>query len=95
MIVDPGQHIGKPGLRINVVELGRVDQREHDGRPLSAAIRGDAIVPGVWGSRSKSSTHFTLFAGGLRRLSATRSIWIVGTLISDRKMAPRFSSRLG
>ena len=38
VIGDPGQHVGEPGLRIDVVELGRLDQREHDRGALAAAI---------------------------------------------------------
>jgi hypothetical protein len=33
------QNVSKPCLRINVIELGRVDEREHDGGSLAAAIR--------------------------------------------------------
>src|SRR5260221_12905495 len=90
-----GQLVGESSLGIDVVELGGGDEGI-DGRGApTALIRRDAIMPGVWGVRSKSSTHFTLFPGGPRRSSATRSILIVGTLISDRKMVPRFSSRPG
>jgi hypothetical protein len=95
MFGDAGQDVGEPSLRINVIHLGRNDQAVHDRGALATAIRRDAIMPGVWGVRSKSSTHFTLFPGGPRRSSATRSILIVGTLTSDRKMVPRFSSRPG
>jgi hypothetical protein len=49
-------------LRINVVELGRVDQREHDGRPLSAAI-GPRKQPCL--AAEGNSTHATL--GGVVR----------------------------
>ena len=38
MIIDPAQHVGEPGLRIDVVELGRGDQRVHRGGALVAAI---------------------------------------------------------
>jgi len=31
MIVDAGEHVGQLGLRIDVVELCRHDQRGHDG----------------------------------------------------------------
>jgi len=30
--LDPGQHIGKPGLRIDVVELGSLDQGDVVGQ---------------------------------------------------------------
>ena len=38
MIGDAGEHIGQPGLRIDVVELGRVNQRQHGRGALAAAI---------------------------------------------------------
>ena len=38
MIVDAGEHVGEPGLRIDVVEPGGLDQRVHDGRALAAAV---------------------------------------------------------
>ena len=38
MISDPGEHVGEPGLGIDVVELGRVEQRQHDRGALAAAI---------------------------------------------------------
>ena len=38
VIVDTGEHIGEPGLRIDVIEPGGLDQRIHHGRPLAAAI---------------------------------------------------------
>ena len=36
---DPGKHVGKPGLWVDVVELCRHDQRHHDGGALGAALR--------------------------------------------------------
>ncbi len=38
MIVDPGQHVGEPRLRIEVVEPGGLNEREHDRGALAAAI---------------------------------------------------------
>ena len=32
VVRDPGQHVGKPGLGIDVVELCRLNQRQHDPR---------------------------------------------------------------
>jgi len=29
------QHVGEPGLRINVVELCRLDERQHGGRSFA------------------------------------------------------------
>ena len=39
MIGDPRQHVGKPGLGIDVVELGGLDQRVHDGCAVAARVR--------------------------------------------------------
>jgi hypothetical protein len=39
MIGDACQHVGEPGLRIDVVELGCLNQREHDRGAFAAAIR--------------------------------------------------------
>ena len=36
---DAGEHIGQPGLWVNVVEPGCHDERIHDGGPVGAAIR--------------------------------------------------------
>jgi hypothetical protein len=38
VIIDARQDIDKPGLRIDIVELGGLDQREHDGSALAATI---------------------------------------------------------
>ena len=39
VIVDPGEHVGEPGSGIDVVELGRVNQRQHDRGALAATNR--------------------------------------------------------
>ena len=38
MIVDASEHVGQPGLRIDVVELRRHDQRGHDCGAVGAAL---------------------------------------------------------
>jgi hypothetical protein len=38
MVVDAGEHVGEPGLRIDVVEARGLDQRVHHGGALAAAI---------------------------------------------------------
>ena len=38
MIGDAGEHVGEPGLRIDVVELGGLDQRVDRRGALAAAI---------------------------------------------------------
>ena len=39
MLGDALEHIGQPGLRVDVVELGRPDQGVDGGSALAAAIR--------------------------------------------------------
>ena len=38
MIGDPAEHVGEPGLRIDVVEFRRADQGVHRGGPLATTI---------------------------------------------------------
>jgi hypothetical protein len=38
VIVDARQHVGEPGLRIDAVELGGLDQRVDDGGARAAAV---------------------------------------------------------
>jgi len=39
MIGDAAEHVGEPSLRIDAVQLGGLDQREHRGGPFPAPIR--------------------------------------------------------
>ena len=38
MVGDAAQHVGEPGLRVDVVELGGGDQRVHGRRPFAAVV---------------------------------------------------------
>jgi len=38
VIIDPAEHIGEPGLRINAVQLGGLDQRKHRGGTFPTSI---------------------------------------------------------
>ena len=38
VLVDAGEHVGEPGLGIDVVEARGLDQRVHEGGPLTAAV---------------------------------------------------------
>ena len=53
VIGDPRQHIRQPGLRIDVVELRRRDQRGHEGGAIGAALRAGK-QPGL-ASQGKSA----------------------------------------
>ena len=41
-MVDAPEHVGKPSLRIDIVELGRVNERQHHSGALPTAIVGAA-----------------------------------------------------
>ena len=55
VIGDPGEHIGEPRLRIDTVELRRVNERQHDRGALAAAIRSDE-QPGL-SPKGNSAQH--------------------------------------
>jgi hypothetical protein len=48
---DAGDDVGQVGFGIDVVQLAGLDQRGDDGPVLGAAVRGDLMMPGVWGVR--------------------------------------------
>jgi hypothetical protein len=48
---EPREHVGEIGLGIDGVELAGLDERGEDRPVLAAAIRGDLMMPGVWGTR--------------------------------------------
>jgi hypothetical protein len=48
---DAGQDIGQPSLRIDIVQFGGDDQAIDRRGPLSATIRCDLIMPGIWGAK--------------------------------------------
>jgi hypothetical protein len=48
VIGDAAKHIGQPSLRIDAVELGRLDKRVRDGSRLSSALRRERFVPGLF-----------------------------------------------
>ena len=46
MILQSRQDVGEPRLRVDVVELGSLDQRVEGGGATAAVIRRGFIVPG-------------------------------------------------
>lgn len=50
MVRDAGEHVGEPGLRVDIVEAGGLDQRVKDGGALTAAVRA-AEQPGLAAER--------------------------------------------
>ena len=55
LIGDAGEHVGEPGLRVDVVHLGGDDQRVHGGGPVAAAV-GAGIYP-EFGTATKHMTR--------------------------------------
>ena len=54
MIVDPAQHIGEPGLRIDIVQPGGRDESVEGGGALAAAIgAGEGPIPAPEGNPSE------------------------------------------
>src|SRR5207237_8939147 len=66
MLGDPGQDVGQPGLRVDVVHFGGDDQAVHRRGALSAAVRRDLMMPGIWGARWRSHIHSIRYSAGLR-----------------------------
>jgi hypothetical protein len=58
MIGKPGEHVGKPGLRIDVVHLAGLDQCVDGGCTIAASVGRGLIVPGVRRAKSWSGIHF-------------------------------------
>jgi hypothetical protein len=58
MIWQSREHIGEPGLRINIVELGDGDQRVDRGSALAAFVGRGLIVPGFRRRKSQSPIRF-------------------------------------
>jgi hypothetical protein len=59
VIINPAEDIGEPGFRVDVMQLGGLDQREHRGATLATPIRREPIMPGVCGARWRSHTRST------------------------------------
>ena len=61
MVGDPGQHVGEPGLGVDVVELGGGDKGIDRGGPVAAAIgaaEGPVAAPdGNTAQRAFSSVY--------------------------------------
>ena len=57
VLVDAGQHVGQPGLRIDIVQARRLDQRVHEGGPLAAPV-GAGKQPGLAPERDPAQRPF-------------------------------------
>ena len=75
MIIAAGEDVGEPGLRIDAVELGRLDERQHEVGALAAAI-GTGEQPGLLSERycpfilPMSGRGWTFITDGIRILAA-------------------------
>jgi hypothetical protein len=78
MIGDTAQHVGKPSLRIDAFEFRRADQGVHCSRSLTATVRRDLIMPGVWAASWRSPIRFTHYSGDLRSWSPISSTTAAG-----------------
>ena len=71
MSCDTGEHVGEPGLRIDVVQLGRHDQRGHDRGAVGSAI-GACEQPGFPPQRKATQ-------GALGRIAVISRTLVEGT----------------
>jgi len=62
MVVDPAEHVAEPGFRVDVVELGWLDQRVDRGGPLAAPVRA-AEGPVAAPDRNAAQAAFGGIAG--------------------------------
>ena len=76
---DAGQDVSQPGLRIDLVHFGGDDQAVQRCGALSAPVRRDVMMPGVWGARLRSSIHTIRLPGRPRWSSPIRSMTAVAT----------------
>jgi hypothetical protein len=79
MIGNPGQDVGQPGLRVDVVQFGSDDQAIYRRGALSTAVRRDLMMPGIWDARWRSHIHSTRYSAGLRSwllISSTMAVVI-------------------
>ena len=94
VVGDAAQHVGKPGLRIDAVELGRLDQREHRCGALAAAI-GAGEQPGLAADRYRavilpmSGKRLRSITAGMRCMDAAFDI----SMSSGGPAAKSFTSR--
>ena len=49
-----GEHVGEPGVGIDVVKLASLDQRIDCGGPTPAFVRRDVMMPGIWAVKLSS-----------------------------------------
>jgi hypothetical protein len=72
VIIDPAEDIGEPSLRVDVIQLGGLDQREHRGAALATPIRREPIMPGVCSAVEVAYSFYPLIAAVLKQRSRPR-----------------------
>jgi hypothetical protein len=73
-----GEDVGEPGLRIDVVQLRRHDQRCHDSGPIGASLGSISSASGI---RSKTVTLAKTLARSMARRSGARACRFVQKLL--------------
>jgi len=63
MIGQSCENVGEPGVRIDVVELGSLDERIEGGGAAAAFVRRGVIVPGFRRRKSRSPIRFIRWSG--------------------------------
>jgi hypothetical protein len=76
---DSAEDVGEPGLWIDVVEFGGLQESVDGGGAFGSAIRASLIMPGVWGSNWKCLTHSIPYSGRSLSLLRTNSTTASGT----------------
>jgi hypothetical protein len=75
---DLGDDVGEIGVRFDTAQLAGFDQRRDDSPVLTATIRRDLMMPGVWATRWRSRIRFTRCLGAQRWLSPISSTMATG-----------------
>jgi hypothetical protein len=83
VIGNPGEHIGEPSLRIDIIELGSLDQRVHD-RGAFAATLGAGEEPGF---AAQCNLPFILPISGKKSRSITVGIHSTGAVFGSKAVS--------
>jgi hypothetical protein len=100
---EAGQHVSQPGLGIDVIHLGRLYQRRHDGGALAAAI-GAGEEPGLAAERNRavilpmSGRKLKSITAGTHSMGSAFAASIASAALAARsftsKWLPAYSSSL-
>ena len=90
MACDPGEHVGKPGAWIDVVQLRRNDERVHRRGPLAAPV-GACEQPCLAAERHTAQRAFS----GVVQCALSRRTILPGGNPGRQTLAPAGSTRGG